>query len=111
MVEIALFLVQPIEQQRMLIRGHSETLRHSFVSGGLIYDCLTCLQALEPVNQPRQDLRRYDTRGGGSEGSSMALDTISTQFSVVDAAQEGAMRTSHLRRCETASFCAKRETH
>ena len=34
MVEIALFLVQPIEQQRMLIRGHSETLRHSFVSGG-----------------------------------------------------------------------------
>ena len=41
----------------------------------------------------------------------MALDIISTQFSVVDAAQEGAMRTSHLnevlaklrslRRCET----------
>jgi len=27
----------------------------------------------------------------------MALDIISTQFSVVDAAQEGAMRTSHLR--------------
>ena len=48
MVEIALFMVQPIEHQRMLIRGHSETLRHSFVSGGLIYDCLTCLQALEP---------------------------------------------------------------
>ena len=33
----------------------------------------------------------------------MALDTISTQFSVVDAAQEGAMRTSqaaNLRNCE-----------
>ena len=48
MVKIALFLVQPIEHQRMLMRGHSETLRHIFVSEGLIYDCLTCLQALEP---------------------------------------------------------------
>ena len=46
----------------------------------------------------------------------MALDSILIQFSVVDAAQEGAMRTSHLelaklrslRRCETG---AKRAAH
>ena len=46
----------------------------------------------------------------------MALDIISTQFSVVDAAQEGAMRTSHLRTCEIAKFAtlctdAKRAAH
>ena len=63
MVEIALFLVQPIEHQRMLIRGHSETLRHSFVSGGLIYDCLTCLQALEPrhVKEMAIEAGKYKT--------------------------------------------------
>ena len=48
MVEIALFLAQPTETKRMLTRGHSETLRRFFVSGGLIYDCLTCMMALEP---------------------------------------------------------------
>ena len=38
----------------------------------------------------------------------MALDSILIQFSVVDAAQEGAMRTSHLRTCEIAKFATLR---
>ena len=38
----------------------------------------------------------------------MALDIISTQVSVVDAAQEGAMRTSHLPTCEIAKFATLR---
>ena len=43
----------------------------------------------------------------------MSLDIISTQFSVVDAAQEGAMRTSqaaNLRNCEIATLRNRRET-
>jgi hypothetical protein len=48
LIELALFIGGPTEQQRMLIRGHSESVRRYFANGGLLYDCLTCLMALEP---------------------------------------------------------------
>jgi hypothetical protein len=50
MVLIALFLVQPTVEDRMIIRGHSEAVRRSFLTGGLLYDALTCMMSLEATH-------------------------------------------------------------
>jgi len=75
--EIGLFLCDPRESQRMLIRGHADTLRRFFLADGLIYDCLTVCLSIEAKDIA--EFRVLVTCQNHRDPSAAAFDTALAQ--------------------------------